>query len=318
MDNQKEKEIDLVQILSTIWNGIANICTWCVDAVKWSLRFAYKHRIGVCVSVVLAILFTMFWGRPANRSSKMETEMRINVQNSFFFHDVIASLDYMCKYQDTIRIAKELNLPMKHAKKLLGVKSYYFVDKLCDGTPDEICMGNFEADTTKQIMTDRLLLNMEVRDTLSLKSIEDGILYYFENNSLIEKANKERIEESTTMLANVEKELFMLDSLRKNEYFNKKEKSYTLGGNMIVTEKEKQLFHDEILRLSLKKNQCVYELNVNSKCVNFIRPFVMTDIKNGYVSTFAKSFVVFLILVMVFCWFSDQKKNIVKFLEKED
>lgn len=317
MESQKDpQEIDLIRILSIIWRRIACVFAVVYKSVVWSVRYAYKKKLYMLAALVCSIAFTAFWGRPVNRKYQMDSELRINVLDAYYFKDVIESIDHMCRNKDSISMSKNLKITPKVAQILESAKAYYVVDKLMDGTPDEVCYGEYVADTTKRIMSDRLVIRLVLKDTTFIDTMANVLLRYLEENPYVKKVNEQRIAQIDNKIANINKEVVMLDSLRKYEYFVKHAKDLQLEGPLIVSEKSKQLYYNDILSLAKMRDECVFEREVYAQSVNYLHDFVLVKEENKYLKTFICSFALFVVLAFILAVFNGKKSNIKTFLEK--
>lgn len=317
MDNQNnEKEIDLVSILAVCGRKLKALFKNFGRALSWSLRFAYKNKAYMLGAFVCAILFAAFWGRPSNRKFQMETELRVNVLDSYFFNDMVTSINHMCDNSDVAGLSKSLNVAPDVAKTLCSVNSFFIVDKLCDGTPDEVCYDEYKADTTKQIMKDRLLIRIVISDTTLVDSISKGLIYFFSSNPYVMENNKERLSQIEEGIGSINNEMLMLDSLRKYEYFKSKVREMQLEGPLIVSEKNKQLYYNDILSLEKSRNEKAFERAVMSTSVMWARDFVMTKVYNKYFKSFILSFIFFGIIALLLGFVTGEKAQIKEFLSK--
>lgn len=315
-DQQEGKEIDLLKVLSVCARYIVGLFVKLGNVLVWSLRYVYQNRKYLVAAFVCAIAFTLYWARPTHRSYKMESELRINVLDAYFFNDMIANLNHMCLNDDHAGKAKALGVGQDVAKKLISSNAFYVVDKMCDGTPDEVCYDSYKADTTKIIMKDRLLVNLVVADTAFVDSISNGIIRYFNRNPYVCKSNSERVAQIDDQIMSVDNELLMLDSLRKYEYFKKTATEMKLNGPLIVSEKNKELYYNDILSLEKLRNEKLYARAVYSNSVNFIRDFVLVKVQNKYIPTFFLSFFVFVVISLAIGFVVEEKAKIKAFLER--
>ncbi len=307
-------EIDLVNIFAVCWRKIRRFFAIVYSAILWCVRFAYAHKGYMVLAALCALAFTLYWARPKNRNYQMDSEMRINVLDAYFFNDVISSINHMCENKDTLKLKQVLGVSPEAARTLGSIQSFYIVDLLCDDTPDEICRGEYVADTTKQIMNDRLSVRIVVKDTSLVDELTQGLLRYFTSNTYVNKMNTERLAQIDGRINTIDKEILMLDSLRKHEYFKKGSKEYNLDGPLIVSEKTKQLYYGDILTLEKDRNKKSFERVVSSRCVDFIREFTLVKVLNGYVVTMALSLAVFVVFFFLVALFMDKKSKINSFL----
>ncbi|MBO4333527.1 MAG: hypothetical protein J5875_10250 [Paludibacteraceae bacterium] len=317
MGNQLEgQEIDLLKVFSLCVKHIVNFFAKMGRWLVWCLRSAYQHRKYMVGAMVCAIAFTAYWARPTHRGYQMENELRINVLDAYFFSDMLANLNHMCLNEDRTSLAKSLGVGLDVAKKLSSSNAFYIVDKMCDGTPDEVCYDTYKADTTKVIMKDRLLVSLVISDTAFIDSISNGIIRYFNKNPYVCKSNGERVSQIDDQILSIDNELLMLDSLRKYEYFKKAATEMKLNGPLIVSEKNKELYYNDILSLEKLRNEKQYARAVYSNSAVFIRDFVLVKVQNKYIPTFILSFFVFVVISLGLAFVVDEKARIKAFLER--
>jgi hypothetical protein len=318
MENSNEKkEVDLFDILSMLSRKCAGMIMAVGHALAWILRFAYRKRSFVVVAVVAALVFTAYWSRPTNRRYQMEAEIRINVIDAFYFHDQVASLNRFCVNNDRVAMSSLLGLKPQVCNRILSANSFFYIDKLRDGTPDEVCYGRYVADTTKRQMEDRLLIRLVVSDTTNMALLQKGLQYYFDHNPIVVKMNAERLSQLDGRISSIGKEVQLLDSLRRIQYFKKTDPDMKLDGSLFLTEKDKQLYHGDILSLEKDMNSNQYERVVNANSVNFASEFVLIKVLNTFQRTLALSLPISLLAFFFLALLLDKRGAIKDFLERK-
>lgn len=320
MENKNnEQEVDLLDIITLCFSKINSFFHSLLSLGAWFLRFVYRHKKAFLAVLVAAVAFSFFWSRPENRKYRMEAEIRINVMDAFFYHDMVDVIDHYCKNSDQGLMCGMLGLDENMCNRIKRAQSFFYVDKLKDGTPDEICYEDkYIADTTKRQMEDRLLIRVVVTDTTDMNKIKNGLQYYFDNNPMVSRMNKERMAQLDGKINSLTNESVLLDSLRRNEYFHKSNPDVKLGGSLFLTEKDKQLYHGELLNLENTMNKVRYEKAVSATSVNFVSDFFMVKIVNNLFITFIISFSLMFLTAFLILLVLEKKKQIVDFLEKND
>lgn len=311
-----EKDIDLVQIFIKVGDFFGRIWSSLGNLVAFVIRFSYRKRLYFLGALLASVAFTAWWARPSHRVYQMETEVRINMLDAFFFNDQINRLDLLCQNGDYLSLSHQLGLSPAACERFKRTESFFIVDKLCDGTPDEVCYGKYKADTTQRQMDDRLLIRLSVSDTSNFSQLRAAMLYFFDSNPVISKMNVERLAQINGRINSIGREVSILDSLRYKEYFKEKEPQMHLDGSMIVSEKDKRLYHSDILSLKKDEDDNVYEKTVNGDCVNFVSDFFLVKVDNGYVQTFIYSLIGFFILTFFIALFVDRRQQMKAWLEK--
>ena len=119
------------------------------------------------------------------------------------------------------------------------------------------------------------------------------------------------------MIARIDKEMAELDSLKHTDYFdvNEKYKMEKNGALMMVSEKDKHLYHNDILYLLAKKQSVERDLYPEPFKViqDFNTPMISV---NNTVNNFKTNAIVILLLATIIALLFDQRKNIKLLIEK--
>lgn len=139
-----------------------------------------------------------------------------------------------------------------------SVRGCYLLDFNKDGVADKI------EDYQSKEVTDTAILNKRMNgrfvveaqlcnatDRAVLNDVKNKLFDYLNNDPWVIDRNKIIIAEQKNMIARIEKEMAQLDSLKTTEYFteNNQYKLDKSGGLMMVNEKDKHLYHNDIISL---------------------------------------------------------------------
>lgn len=318
MENETRKEIDLIDALRDLGIGIWNLIKKAVYGAGWVVRLIYQEKLIILPIVILGVCLGIFLNK--EKVYRAEVELKFNCHDSYFYKNMIDPLYNQCKYRDINTIAADFGLDKKKAGEITNIQSFFYVDVLSDGTPDYIdYKGVFNSsDTMDIIMSDRLRLLVDCKDTSMFSKMEEMFLYFFSQNPQIVKENtlrRKQLDEKITATAN---EIMMLDSLRKREYFIRKRDVQLSTDKMVLVEREMKLYHNEILSLENLKQQLVWERDVFENGVSFSSRFdanphpINGKIKIGIFFGF-----IFLIFGVGIALIKVNRKNILAFLRKD-
>ena len=310
--------MDLMDVAVAVGHKVGTLGRAVAKFAGRAARFAYRHRLMMMVVAVISVACAFYLTRGDKRRMRMESEVRVNVMDAFYYNDLTRMLDYMCQNKDYKSLGRALNMEEEVAEHISAVKSFFYIDDLHDGTPDYIAYDGYKADTGSVVLKDRLILRVVVNDTADMQQYRKGLQYYFDHNPMVAKMNTQRMSSLDGRIGNLEKEATLLDSLRRKEYFSNEEKTVKLSGSYIVAEKDKQLFHGPILELENEKNRQVLEKNVYPNSVNFVSDFVLVKKENGLVKTFVLVFAFLFFVASSICYVTDHRKDIVNYLEGKE
>ena len=316
--NNGVEEIDLIELLSICWRKLYAFIQGIVGILVWCVRLIYKKRLYFVAATLISAAIAAYIARPSNRSYRMEAEMRINVMDAYFFHDLVNTLDLFCKNKDHNSLCYNLQMDCDDCERIQKAQSFFYIDEMKDNRPDRICYGEYKADSTSQVMEDRLLVRLVIKDSTDINKFKDGLLHYFRNNSIAYKTNNERIEQLEGKIAMLKNETELLDSLRRNEYFKKTNPDLRLSGSLFLTEKEKQLYHTQLLDLESRLNEAKYQKAINADPVNFVSDFYLVKVENGLMKTFIYLFIGVNVLCFLIMAYLAKRKKIISFLEAEE
>lgn len=260
MDNNENQELDLLDVLKSIGNAIAKFFSFVLRIIGWIFRLIFQYKYVCIACILLFVALGIFMNK--GKIYRAETDLRMNSYPSYFVKDILDPLHLQCLSGDSLNLATELNLTPAEAKTITDIRSFYYIDIQNNGSPDYIDYeGTFDAkDTSMSIVTWRLKLRVEGKDTTILRKMTDALSYLFANNEQIKRENELRTAQLDDRIAFVDREIQLLDSLRKKEYFQKKkEVSVTMDKTVLLNEREMKLFHSDLLELNKLKQELEWE-----------------------------------------------------------
>ncbi|MBO4806460.1 MAG: hypothetical protein J5554_10495 [Paludibacteraceae bacterium] len=323
MGNLDKNEVDLLDLLRIGINYMISFLKLLMRLGAWVLRFIYKQKLIIGLFMLLGLGYALFESRKGNLKHKASVEMTINMHDAYFFNSLLKTLDMYCQNEDKTLIGQSLNLTGEEAKDLLSIKSYYIIDEMVDGTPDKIDYENrYDAmDTTCTRMKDRLIIEVVVKENLPLfDKMPDALLYYFSNNSILKAENEMRMKQIDENIASINNEIVMLDSLRKLEYFKQpKSSQYAADKTVILNEKEKKLYHDDMLKLESRIYDLQWMKEINNRCVNFVSEFsLQPKAENRVTKSILKYVSLSFLLGLIVSFILFSRKDVKDFLENKN
>lgn len=318
MENEK-KEIDLLDLLKSFGLWLFSIGKECIKGLGWLARFVYQQKYIVFSFAILGVLFGLYQAKDKIYSA--EIDLKLKSHDAFFYKNLIDPMHNQCLYGDFNSISKLLNLSLEDASKIVDIQSYYYVDVLCDDTPDKIDYENTynPQDTNNTIVKDMVRMQVCCKDTSLYNRIKQSFLDYFSHNEQIMKENQLKHSQLSEKIKAVENEIVILDSFRKKEYFHKKDDiSVKMDKALFVSEKETKLYHNDILNLENNRQAYIWEQKIFDNCAYFASEFKINPRPvNYWVKSIVKYGIFFTILGIFVGLLWVYRKKIYAYLNQE-
>lgn len=307
--NNDEREIDLIDLMGRFFSWFGNICKTVFLGI---LYFIVRNRYLYLVAIVIVVISTFVKSKYAVKYYDCTLVVQTKSVNS----SEIVNLINNWNYQQSL--SKELLSAIK------SIKGTYMLDYNKDGVGDEVEKWTGKVVTDTAIINKRLVdvfcVNAQIfiadNDTI-LDAIRDALLNYLGNDQWVIDQNEKRQNEGKLLLGRIDKEIAMLDSLEQNEYFesNDKYKFDKNGGLMMISEKEKKLYHNDLIGLVCQKNSI--ERNYYSEPFKVIQNFSLPlQAVNNPFANFTKSFLFVMFLATIIILIIDQRKGLKKLVDE--
>ena len=300
----QEQEIDLIDLIGRACRWTGNLIVKVFNTVLYFLvRNRYWYLLLLAIIAIVTVLGHKITTKQYTCRMIVETQ-RIDAS-------------------DVINLINQWNNNNNNIKAMRGC---YMLDFNKDGIADKI------EDYTGRVITDTSILNKRMSrrfvieaelynatDKNVLDDVKTKLFEYLNNDPWVINRNEIIIGEQKNMIARIEKEIAQLDSLKSTEYF-KDNNQYKLdknGGLMMVNEKDKHLYHNDIISLlSLKQS---IERNLYNEPFKVIQDFSEPSQEDNNMSAIAKK-VSFIILVFgsLIILLIDNRKKIKPLIEKAD
>lgn len=276
------EELDLVWLLREFYVKLKKAKQWCYDKYRRILRFGWKKKIALSFAMIVGIALGVchsFYDQYFTKYT-LESLVFFKTTSADVCEDLVESLNLFCKKGDYDKVAELMDISVDDATKLKKITPYFWIDDRHSGAPTEVDKKDrYLRDTSVVRIYDRLQIEIVTSDLKTVPTIKEGLSFYLSNNDEV----RNNYESRRVLLENMEKqydsEALVLDSLRRQEYFSdlNRKKTMKIDGPMIVSESNRQLFHDDILKLKNKSFECEIELKKKNTCVYFNRDFAITS-----------------------------------------
>lgn len=313
--NVRDDEIDLLDLFRRMGNGLAKMFR---TLGKWSLIsmvFLIRRWLPLSVSVILGVglSYLLKFASPPSYQSEILIK-----PNSITITEVSEQIK---KIQDYIleknykELVNSLSITQNEAANLLGMAALHYIDRGRDGVPDFIDYDDsFDplADTMNVLMTDRAVIYVRIKEPQELINIKNGIIKYFNSDSLYQQRNRLRIRQNKEVLARLDYDILQLDSLQKILYFEQpKARLPQNGGQMIFLQEQKtQLIYEDVYSLFARKQAMEEQIELYKDIITVQSDFTVPQKRmNGglyYTKRMVPSILLLTIIILILT--SNKKK----------
>ena len=257
-ENYQEREIDLIDLMGRFFNWLGKafvqLGILCKNSVLWVIKFLIRNWILYTCACVFVVGSTFYKTNTLPPYYDCNMRLECMCTNASYAINKVNGWNYKIALSDSI------------SKQIRHVDASYLLDYNGDGSADAVEEYNSQAmkDTTSAYTRMRMAhtfdINVEIyiaKDSTIIDSVRNAIMAYLYNDKWIQEQNALWQRESKNRISRLEKEIEVLDSLQKTEYFNNKDgKKYGVerdGSFLMISEKDKRLYHGDLIGLTNSK-----------------------------------------------------------------
>jgi len=253
-NKQTPEEIDLLELFSKIGNWFSKLVSRLFDIIIKILYFFVRNAVWLVMFGIIGAVT----GFVMHKTSKL------------FYKSELIGFSHTIDNIEVIRKVNNWNYKSSFTQKELNnirtIGATYLLDINDDGIWDVIedikDIKNEIRDTNilRQRIYGNFCVIVEVYDTTLIPKIRTQLFNYLENTKRIKNLNKIRIAQQKVLISKIQKEIADLDSLKKVEYFKKKQFTAQMGEMLLIGEHQPNLYYNEILELVDKQQEVEKEL----------------------------------------------------------
>lgn len=321
MEEKNAKEINLLQLLSMIFDWFAALIKKLINFIGLTLQLAVKYWLFVLIILILSISVGLYLSRSSVAKYKAGAVMLLYGSDLSTTKEVCRQLQNSIASNKSYSLANKLGVPDSVAKNIVLISNYNVIDYLKDGTPDAVDFKRNHSltDTLNLVMNDRIYLQIITKSISQLPVVQEALLKYFNDNPMMQRDFENGKQNLQDRINLCDKEIRRLDSLAKVSYFKDEGKKIAFENNqLIVGEQKKQLFYDDILKLQDIKSE------TKNTLVNFRQP---VDLPSGLVINAVPvnnpikygilSFIFGALISILFVFIADNFKKIINYLSSK-
>lgn len=298
-------EINLVSLFLQICKGIERIFRYLLRMLgQLGLHFTRNiirnfRLIAILVLVFMAFGTTLYLKQEPNFEG--EAFVQCNGFDNATLDIEVKKLNSILGNKNYTYLASLLNIPEAYAKQISSIHMGYGIDLDNDGITDEIC---YEKQGLLNIIEERklkgadgefffenkaikvkipniayILIKTKTLNVNQFNIISNGVLQYIGNAPHLIKVNRNHRLRLHDKIKVLNSQLSLLDSIQKIEYIEgarKKNENAVSSDKIIFTsyqEKDKQLFHEEIFKISEEKLSLETAFRNNADVITVISNF---------------------------------------------
>jgi hypothetical protein len=305
IDDQNVEEIDLTALFRRAGRAFTGLLSAIGNSFIVSVLFLVKNWLPLILSVLAGVGFSYLLKVALGPVYVSELILKTNASPSSEMISYINKLHLICKDDNTQELGRALKLSDSEAGKIRDIRAYWIIDINKDDSPDYVdYKGNFKQDDTTVVrMEDRVAIRVKTKTPDDFSILRNSIINYINSDSLFQQRNRMRFRQNSEILARLNNDILMLDSLQKLKYFEESGENRSPNGGQIifVQEHKTQLLYSDIYELYSRKQTVEVELNLFRDIVTVLSDFAIPG-KPVTKTTYYGVFVIpaFFILTLLF------------------
>jgi hypothetical protein len=314
--NVREDEIDLLDLFRRMGKAISKGLYALGKAFLISTVFLLKRWLPLGLSIALGIGASYLLKFTSDSFYTSDLVLRNNlVSNS----DMIAYLNRLHTYSlenNTVALSEALSISPEKVSNIMDISAFWIIDKTEDGIPDYVDYKNNHDvyDTVNVRMNDRLDLRVVIKTPQDLSLVRNGIIKFIEKDSLLQQRNRVRVRQNLELLAKLDNDISLLDSLQKIKYFDETKYRQPQGsGQMIFLQEQKtQLVYADVYKLYSQKQALESDRDLYKGVVTVLSDFSVPAVRDNGGSYYAVKLVplFFFLTLMILVLLANRKKLI--------
>ena len=313
----KNEEIDLMELFRRIGNGIKNLYLAISRGILFTFFYFLKRWLPIVISLFLGLGASYLMKETSDSIYTSDLILRANVMSN---SDMIAYINRLHTYSlehNSQALTEATGLSPVQIDNIIDISAFWIIDKGKDGYEDYVDFRNSHNvyDTINVRMQDRFEVRVKIMVPSELSIVRDGIIRYFNSDTLFQIRNRVRLSQNRSMLSRLNYDIEQLDSLQKIKYFEEtKNRLPQNGGQMVFLQEQKtQLVYDDIYKLYAKKQTLELEQALYKEIITVVSDFSSPARRTNGISFYSKTVVPFFIimtLIIIAIW--ENRKKIIE------
>lgn len=288
-NQQPQNEIDLIDLMKNLYN-------FCRTNIKAFFTFLLRQSVWLVGFGILGIGFSIFLSLNSKKYYSSSVQILSNNVNCNYVIAQIDALDGLLAKEDYQQLSSLLDIPESILPDVKSIKALHAIDANKDSIPDymdelELAKRN-PRDTSIRKMNNYFYLKLEVFSEQAFAPIAKSLTQYLNKSKLLTKENTYSVLQKKLMLDEVKKQVSLLDSFQKVEYFiDSRGKTAASQQTVFMSEKDKKLYHKDILGLYKQQLRLEKELELYSNVITITQDFPPLSAPENTLGLYLKKYV---------------------------
>ncbi len=322
---QTSDEIDLVDLTKKISRSTGKMLSSLFNFLKTIflqiLIFIIKKFVYLLIFVVAGAIIGGIISYREKPYYETHLIMRSNLVSNVQMINYVNRIHTLCNGENIIGLSQSLNLDTTMVKSIKDLQAFWMIDKNNDGIGDYLdekneYIGLYDTTRYKIRLRTEFSVRLKVYDHSIIEEVQHGLEFYINSNDYFIGISEFRKAQLNNLISKTDNEIFILDSLKRFEYFTSEEIPEITFDKFLIRSGENQearLLHGSVLSLFRDKQSLERDLSSASGPITILQdfPLIQTPVNTltKYTVKFSKIFLAigFIILILI-----DQRKNIMK------
>ena len=321
MEEKNTKEVNLLDIMSVIWNWIVKVVMFVISLAGKTLQLLFRHKILTIILLLLAFAVSQYFSRPSNRKYNVDAMAVLYGVQAKTVMQVGSQLTASSPRFEETSLSRKLGISDSVSKKIAGINFFNVIDFKSDSVPDRVDFNNKHplSDTLNVRMRDHVYIRLKTIGTKHAAEVGDAVLKYINSNPTVQtefESWKNQLRQSI-VIAGLESK--RLDSLARIKYFQDAKPNIRLdNNNLLIGNQYTQLFYGDMLYMQRIISESEAKLAEAETPLVIPSGFIINpQATNGRVKNGIEGLLIGLVLSVIAAFVIENFKNWIKFLNQK-
>lgn len=321
MEEKNTKEVNLLDIISAIWNWIVKVVMFVIALAGKTLQLLFRHKILTIILLILAFAVSQYFSRPSNRKYNVDAMAVLYGVQAKTVMQVGSQLTASSPRFEETSLSRKLGINDSVSRKIAGIQFFNVIDFKNDSVPDRVDFNNNHplSDTLNVLMKDHVYIRLKTIGTKHASEVGDAVLNYLNSNPVIQTEFQTWKDILSQKVLIADRESQRIDSLARKKYFEEKNQHLRFESNqLIVGSQYVQLFYGDMLALNTRKAEALTQLAEAKNPVIIPSGFIINpQATNGRVKKGIEGLFIGLVLSVIAAFVIENFKKWLKFLDQK-
>jgi len=321
---KKEKELDLLDLLSIVFKAIGSFLKNTVKYFVLTVIFSFKKALYFIPFLLIGAGIAFYMTMPQKRKYRAEVILRLNDGDAFMVRSITdafaSSYIKVPKSAENRKVLADLmEITPDIAATVKNIEAFYLVDLFKNGSVDYIDFKrSFKEDTSHVVVRNQIAIRFESSTQDNFYDLQNGFMHFLNNSSFLAQQRDIRQAYDKAQVIFYTAEIAALDSLRNLEHFQRGDRPAMVSrdGVMMVST-DKQLFQQQLIDLNNAKRYHERRLEEGADVALITSPLSIDNKPVvGTLKTLAVALVVSYLIGLVCLLLIFNRRTIAEWIEK--